>query len=64
VPRPVQQDERLSRARFAGRWLGTTALAAAVPPAEPGTLAADAVAAPDQLVVEAGILVLVAKRPQ
>ncbi len=67
VPRPPAEQgplgERMSRARFAGRWLGTTAFAAEVPPAAPGVLAAGEVAAPDQLVVEAGILVLVAKRP-
>jgi SAM-dependent methyltransferase len=63
VPRPsVEADERLGGARFAGRWLGTTALAAAVPPADPGVLAAGDAAAQDQLVVEAGLLVLVAKR--
>jgi hypothetical protein len=61
VPRPVL-DERLSRARFVGRWLGTTAFAAAVPPADPDVLAADAAAAEDELVVEAGMLVLVARR--
>ena len=53
----------MSRSRFAGRWLGTTAFAAEVPPAAPDVLAADEAAAPDQLVVEAGVLVLVAKRP-
>jgi SAM-dependent methyltransferase len=66
VPRPPVDegpgDERLRRSRFVGRWLGTTAFAAEVPPAGPGVLAADGVAAPEHLVVEAGLLVLVAKR--
>jgi SAM-dependent methyltransferase len=66
VPRPPAErgpvDERLSRSRFVGRWLGTTAFAAEVPPADPDVLAADEVAAQDQLVVEAGLLVLVAKK--
>jgi SAM-dependent methyltransferase len=66
VPRPPAargpSDERLSRSRFVGRWLGTTAFAAAVPPAAPDVLGAGEVAAPDQLVVEAGLLVLVATR--
>jgi SAM-dependent methyltransferase len=66
VPRPPVQSgslgERLDRARFAGRWLGTTALAAAIPPADPAVLWAGEAAAPDQLVVEAGVLVLVARR--
>jgi hypothetical protein len=61
VPRPVP-DDSLGRACFAGRWLGTTALAAAVPPADPDVLASGEAAAPDQLVVEAGILVLIAVR--
>jgi len=65
VPRPPADkglvDERLRRSRFVGRWVGTTAFAAEVPPAGPDVLAADEVAAPDQLVVEAGLLVLVAK---
>ena len=60
VPRPVQDD--MSHARFAGRWLGTTALAAAVPPAAPEVLAAGELPGPDQLVVEAGMLVLIAVR--
>ena len=67
VPRPPAEKgpagERLRRSRFVGRWLGTTAHAAEVPPATPEVLAADEAAAQDQLVVEAGILVLVAKRP-
>jgi hypothetical protein len=66
VPRPPVErglaGERLSRSRFVGRWLGTTAFAAAVPPAGPDVLADDEVAASDQLVVEAGLLVLVARR--
>jgi hypothetical protein len=65
APRPVdgqEKDERLARARFAGRWVGTTAFAAVVPPADPGVLTVDALGAPDQLVVEAGVLVLVARR--
>ena len=65
VPRPPVQndgDERLSHARFVGRWVGTTAYAAEVPPADADVLAADEVAAQDQLVVEAGVLVLIAKR--
>jgi len=53
-----------SRARFVGRWLGTTALAAEVPPAGPDVLAAGEVPGQDQLVVEAGLLVLVARRPR
>jgi SAM-dependent methyltransferase len=68
APRPPaaggSADGRLSRARFAGRWLGATAYAAAVPPAGPDVLAADEAAAEDQLVVEAGVLVLVARRPR
>jgi SAM-dependent methyltransferase len=65
VPRPPAQnalDEPVGRSRFVGRWVGTTAYAAEVPPAGPDVLAADEVAAQDQLVVEAGLLVLVAKR--
>lgn len=63
APRPAGgADQRLARARFAGRWLGTTAFAAEVPPAEPGVLPAGELAAPDQLVVEAGVLVLIAVR--
>jgi SAM-dependent methyltransferase len=66
VPRPSAPrgpaGERLRQSRFVGRWLGTTAFAAAVPPAGPDVRAADEVAAPDELVVEAGVLVLVAKR--
>jgi hypothetical protein len=66
VPRPPPQsgplDERLSQARFVGRWLGTTAYAAAAPPPDLAVLAADEAPAPDQLVVEAGVLVLVAIR--
>jgi SAM-dependent methyltransferase len=62
-PRNGGSDERLRRSRFAGRWLGTTAHAAEVPPADPEVLAAGEVAALDQLVVEAGLLVLFARRP-
>jgi SAM-dependent methyltransferase len=61
VPRPPSgEDERLRRSRFVGRWVGTTAFAAEVPPAGPDVLGADAAPAPDQLVVEAGVLVLIA----
>lgn len=67
APRPVvprgEASSPLGLARFAGRWLGTTALAAEVPPADPDVLGADLVPALDQLVVEAGILVLIARRP-
>jgi SAM-dependent methyltransferase len=65
APRPPAQkegDERLFRSRFVGRWVGTTAYAAEVPPADPDVLPADALPAPDQVVVEAGVLVLVARR--
>jgi hypothetical protein len=66
VPRPSapggREGERLRQSRFVGRWLGTTAFAAAVPPAGPDVRAADEIAAPGELVVEAGLLVLVAKR--
>ena len=67
VPRPAvtagPAGERLSRSRFVGRWVGTTAFAAQVPPALAGVPGADEVPALDQLVVEAGLLVLVARRP-
>jgi hypothetical protein len=62
---PIQKgpgDERLTRSRFVGRWVGTTAYAAEVPPAAPDVLAADEVPAANELVVEAGVLVLVATR--
>jgi SAM-dependent methyltransferase len=63
VARPGQaRDQVRDQARFIGRWLGTTASAAAVPPATPDVLGADETPTPDQLVVEAGILVLVAQR--
>lgn len=66
VPRPAARPgpdgERLRRARFAGRWLGTTAFAAAVPPADPDVLAHDEAPPPDHLVVEAGLLVLIVRR--
>jgi SAM-dependent methyltransferase len=66
VPRPPGNgdpaSERLGRARFAGRWLGTTAYAAEVPPAGPDVLAAGEETTPDDLVVEAGVLVMVARR--
>jgi SAM-dependent methyltransferase len=62
VPRPDGADGRLSRARFVGRWLGTTAYAAEVPPADPDVLAASDLVAPDHLVVEAGVLVLIARQ--
>jgi SAM-dependent methyltransferase len=64
-PRPAKNaaGERLAQAHFVGRWLGTTAFAAAVPPATADVLSADAAAGPDQLVVEAGVLVLTANRP-
>jgi SAM-dependent methyltransferase len=57
-------DERLIRSRFVGRWLGTTAFAAAVPPAGPDVQGEGAGAVPtaEQLVVEAGLLVMVARR--
>jgi SAM-dependent methyltransferase len=60
VPRPPAADERLARSRFVGRWVGTTAFAAEIPPAGPDVLAAGEPPAPDQLVVEAGVLVLIA----
>jgi hypothetical protein len=66
APRPPFHDgadERLQRSRFVGRWLGTTAYAAEVPPPDPEVLGAGEVAAQDQLVVEAGLLVLLARRP-
>jgi hypothetical protein len=59
VPRPVTSDERLRRSRFVGRWVGTTAYATDIPPAT-DVLADDETPAPDQLVVEAGVLVLIA----
>jgi SAM-dependent methyltransferase len=63
VPRPpAGKDERLRHSRFVGRWVGTTAFAAEVPPAGPDVLGADETPAPDQLVVEAGVLVLIARR--
>jgi SAM-dependent methyltransferase len=63
APRPPgDAGERLGRSRFVGRWVGTTAYAAEVPPAQLDVLAAGEVPAPDQLVVETGILVLVSRR--
>jgi SAM-dependent methyltransferase len=66
VPRPpVDSDpaaERLARSRFVGRWVGTTAFAAEIPPAGPDVLAAGKLAGPDQLMVEAGVLVLIAAK--
>ena len=61
VTRPAADStDRLDRARFVGRWVGTTAYSAEVPPAQPDVLAGDVTPAPDQLVVEAGVLVLIA----
>jgi hypothetical protein len=57
VPRPTSNDERLRRSRFVGRWVGTTAYATEVPPTTADVLAQDQAPSPDQLVVEAGVLV-------